>query len=72
MKEKKYWLHDKQIEFLERIMKKIDEGWSLYSYTTRVGIEDILDMGYYKDNQREWLRSMRKDYIDSFCTTSTI
>jgi hypothetical protein len=66
MKEKKYWLTDNQIQFLERFMKKIDNGWHLYSYTTRCGIEDILDCGYYKDNQKDWLRSMRLDYIDSF------
>ena len=51
-------------------MKKIDEGWHLYSYNTRCGIEDILHMGYYKDSQRNWLVSMRGDYIDSFCTTT--
>ena len=66
MKEQKYWLTDKQIQFLERFMKKIDNGWHLYSYTTRCNIEDILDCGYYKDNQTDWLRSMRLDYIDSF------
>ena len=51
MKEKKYWLTNKQIQFLESCMFRIDNGWSLYSYTTRCGIEDILDVGYYKDNQ---------------------
>ena len=52
MKEKKYWLTELQIKFLEKLMKKIDDGWDLYSYNTRCGIEDILDCGYYKDNQR--------------------
>ena len=66
MKEKKYWLTEKQVEFLEKFMKKIDEGWHLYSYTTRCNIEDILDRGYYKDEQRNWLGSMRLDYISSF------
>ena len=66
MKEQKYWLTDNQIKFLERFMKKIDNGWILYSYTTRCSIEDILDCGYYKDNQKDWLKSMRLDYIDSF------
>jgi hypothetical protein len=42
----------------------------LYSYNTRCGIEDILLDGYYKDSQRNWLVSMRGDYIDSFCTTT--
>ena len=70
MKEKKYWLTGEQIRFLEKFMKKIDEGWHLYSYNTRCGIEDILHMGYYKDSQRNWLVSMRGDYIDSFCTTT--
>lgn len=52
-------------------MKKIDGGWHLYSYNTRCGIEDILDCGYYKDNQKDWLKSMRLDYIDSFIKSST-
>lgn len=71
MKEKKYWLTELQIKFLEKFMNKIDNGWHLYSYNTRRGIEDILDCGYYKDNQRDWLRSMRLDYIDSFIKSTT-
>tara|TARA_R100000742_G_C4213756_1_gene39411 strand:+ start:29 stop:238 length:210 start_codon:yes stop_codon:yes gene_type:complete len=66
MKEKKYWLTESQIRFLEKFMKKIDDGWHLYSYNTRCGIEDILDYGYYKDNQKDWLKSMRLDYMDCF------
>ena len=70
MKEKKYWLSVEQIRFLERIIDKIDEGWSqLYGYNTRIGLEDILDLGYYKDNQREWLLSIREDYILTFTDT---
>lgn len=71
MKEKKYWLTELQIKFLEKFMKKIDDGWHLYSYNTRCGIEDILDCGYYKDSQKDWLRSMRLDYIDSFIKSTT-
>lgn len=70
MKEKKYWLTNKQIQFLESCMFRIDNGWSLYSYNTRCGIEDILDIGYYKDNQRQWLLNLREDYIDTYCTTT--
>lgn len=70
MKDKRYYLTEGQRGFLERFMKKIDEGWHLYSYNTRCGIEDILLDGYYKDSQRNWLVSMRGDYIDSFCTTT--
>lgn len=70
MKDKRYYLTEVQKGFLERFMKKIDEGWHLYSYNTRCGIEDILLDGYYKDSQRNWLVSMRGDYIDSFCTTT--
>ena len=66
MKEKKYWLTEPQIEFLEKMMKKIDEGWELYSYKTRCGLEDILDSGYYNDWKKDWLVNMREDYIDSF------
>jgi len=66
MKEKKYWLTDNQIEFLEKMMKKIDEGWELYSYKTRCGLEDILHAGYYNDWKRDWLLNMREDYISSF------
>lgn len=71
MKEKKYWLTELQLKFLEKFMKKIDDGWHLYSYNTRCGIEDILDCGYYKDNQKDWLRNMRLDYIDSFIKSTT-
>ena len=70
MKEKKYWLTGEQIGFLETMILKIEKGWSLYSLSTLVGLEDIIDKGYYKDNQREWLVTMREDYIDSFCTTT--
>ena len=70
MKEKKYWLTDKQIQFLESCMFRIDNGWSIYSYTTRCGIEDILRDGYYKDFQKEWLQNMREDYIGTFCTST--
>ena len=63
MKEKKYWLSQEQIEFLEKMILKIERGWDLYSFNTISGLEDILDMGYYKDNQRSWLVNMRWDYI---------
>jgi len=66
MKEKKYWLTELQIIFIEKMIDKIDGGWSLYSYTTRTSLEDILDSGYYKDFQKEWLQNMRLDYIDTF------
>ena len=70
MKEKKYWLTSEQINFLEMIIHKIDSGWSqLYGYNTRIGLEDILDIGYYKDNQREWLQCIREDYILTFTDT---
>lgn len=71
MKETKYWLTELQIKFLEKFMKKIDDGWHLYSYNTRCGIEDILHDGYYKDSQKDWLKSMRLDYIDSFIKPTT-
>ena len=63
MKEKKYWLSQEQIEFLEKMIRRIERGWDLYSFNTISGLEDILDMGYYKDNQRSWLVNMRWDYI---------
>ena len=63
MKEKKYWLSQEQIEFLEKMIRRIERGWDLYSFNTISGLEDILDMGYYKDNQRGWLVNMRWDYI---------
>ena len=68
MKEKKYYLTEGQKRFLKKFMKKIDEGWHLYSYNTRCSIEDILLNGYYKDSQRNWLVSMREDYINTYCT----
>ena len=68
MIEKKYWLTEEQILFIEKLMDKIDSGWSIYSYSTRCGLEDILDMGYYKDNQREWLQNMRMDYVETYLT----
>ena len=67
MKEKKYWLTREQIKFLESCMLRIDGGWSQYSYTTRTGLEDILNLGYYSDSQREWLLCIRGDYIKTFC-----
>jgi len=70
MKEKKYWLSELQIIFIEKMLDKMDKGWSLYSSTTRQGLEDILDSGYYKDYQKEWLQNMREDYIGTFCTTT--
>ena len=63
MKEKKYNLTAEQIRFLEKMICRIEEGWDLYSFNTISGLEDILDMGYYKDNQRSWLVNMRWDYI---------
>lgn len=68
MIEKKYWLTEEQILFIEKLMDKIDSGWSIYSYSTHRGLEDILDMGYYKDNQREWLQNMRMDYVETYLT----
>ena len=36
MIEKKYWLTEEQILFIEKLMDKIDSGWSIYSYSTPV------------------------------------
>ena len=66
MKEKKYWLTESQIRFLEKFMKKIDDGWHLYSYKTRCGIEDILIDGYYKDNKNERLKHMTLNQAGRF------
>ena len=72
MKEKKYYLTEEQIRFLEKMIWRIEEGWDLYSFNTIAGLDDILDMGYYKDNQRGWLQNMRLDYIGTYCNRRTI
>ena len=49
-------------------MHKIAEGkWSTYGDNTVEGLSTIIEMTYYTDSQKEWLLSMREDYLSTFC-----
>lgn len=68
MKEERHYLDTPQIYFIEKVIKKIDGGvWNAYSGTTSRGLRHIIENGYYTPTQKEWLRTMRRDYIKSFC-----
>jgi len=66
MKEE-WYLTKKQIRFLDKVVKKIEGGWDVYSLSTIRGIKDTISSGYYGSSQRAYLNNVRKDYIISFC-----
>jgi|13_taG_2_1085334.scaffolds.fasta_scaffold72853_2 hypothetical protein len=69
MKEERHYLDTLQTIFLEKMIKKIDSGlWKdVYSGNTSRGLRDILEKGFYTPTQKDYLRTMRGDYIKSFC-----
>jgi hypothetical protein len=68
MKEEKHWLDTPQTIFIQKMITKIEGGvWNLYSTDTSRGLRHIIELGFYTPSQKSWLRSMRKDYIISFC-----
>ena len=69
MKEEKYYLDTPQGLFIDKMIKKIDSGlWKdMYSGNTSRGLRDILEKGFYTPTQKDYLSTMRRDYIKSFC-----
>ena len=69
MKEEKYYLDTPQGLFIDKMIKKIDSGlWKdMYSGNTSRGLRDILEKGFYTPTQKDYLSTMRSDYIKSFC-----
>jgi len=68
MKEERHYLDTPQGFFIDKMRDKIDKGvWNLYGESTSNVLKRILQLGYYTPNQKEWLRTMREDYIKSFC-----
>ena len=68
MKEERHYLDTLQGIFIDKMLDKIDRGvWNLYGKDTSEGLKRISSLGYYTTVQKEWLRTMRRDYINSFC-----
>ncbi len=68
MKEERHYLDTPQGFFIDKMRDKIDRGvWNLYGEDTSHGLKHILNLGYYTPHQKGWLRTMREDYIKSFC-----
>jgi hypothetical protein len=68
MKEEKFWLDTPQKIFIGKIIRKISEGkLETYGTGTIVGLNDILDNGYYSEGEKNWLNTMREFYLEEFC-----
>ena len=68
MKEQRHYLDTPQTIFLQKMMHKIREGkWSTYGDSTVSVLSTIIQFTYYTDSQKEWLLSMREDYLNTFC-----
>lgn len=68
MKEQRHYLDTLQVVFLQKMMHKIREGkWSTYGDSTVSVLSTIIQFTYYTDSQKEWLLSMREDYLNTFC-----
>jgi len=68
MKEIKIWLDTPQSFFLEKVMNKIETGkFKVYGRSTIAGLRVIVDRGWYSDTQKEWLMTIREDYLECFC-----
>ena len=49
-------------------MHKIAQGkFSIYGDNTLEGLSRIIESTYYTDSQKEWLMTMREDYLNEFC-----
>jgi hypothetical protein len=54
--------------FLEKCMTRISRGgFKVYGDSTIAGLEIVIQRGEYRDSQRGWLNSLRRDYITEFC-----
>jgi hypothetical protein len=64
-------LDSPQSFFLEKVMNKIEEKKgrfsNVYGTHTLDALGVIVDRGYYTDTQKEWLMTMREDYLECFC-----
>ena len=68
MKEIKIWLDTPQSFFLEKVMNKVETGkFKVYGTHTLDALGVIVDRGWYSDTQKEWLMTMREDYLECFC-----
>jgi hypothetical protein len=68
MKEERHYLDTLQVVFLQKMMHKIAQGkWSTYGDSTVEVLSTIIQFTYYTDSQKEWLLSMREDYLNTFC-----
>jgi hypothetical protein len=68
MKEEKYWLDTPQKIFIGKIIRKIADGkLETHGTGTIVGLNDILDNGYYSEGEKNWLNTMREYYLEEFC-----
>jgi hypothetical protein len=68
MKEERHYLDTLQVIFLQKMMHKIAQGkWSTYGDSTVSVLSTIIQFTYYTDSQKEWLLSMREDYLNTFC-----
>ncbi len=69
MKEERHYLDTPQIRFIEKVITKIDsKRWeNVYSGNTSHGLRDIIQKGFYTPTQKDWLITMREDYIKYFC-----
>jgi hypothetical protein len=68
MKEERHYLDTLQVVFLQKMMHKIAQGkWSTYGDSTVSVLSTIIQFTYYTDSQKEWLLSMREDYLNTFC-----
>jgi hypothetical protein len=68
MKEERHYLDTLQVVVLQKMMHKIAQGkWSTYGDSTVSVLSTIIQFTYYTDSQKEWLLSMREDYLNTFC-----
>ena len=68
MKEERHYLDTLQTIFIEKMMRKITQGkFSIYGDNTLEGLSRIIESTYYTNSQKEWLMSMREDYLNEFC-----
>ena len=68
MKEERHYLDTLQIGFIQKMMHKIAQGkFSIYGDNTLEGLSSIIESTYYTNSQKEWLMTMREDYLNKFC-----
>ena len=56
-----------QTILLEKICRKIELGWSNYGSNTLLGLKDIIRRGTYLGIHKNFLNTIREDYIKDFC-----